>query len=97
MIDLLYAIVLLVVSAISFFCGLKLSDRYHSIAAYEQKAALQKQFVRLNAGVDADDPAQPYVYVPPMKKRRFSVDQNFVDRLRTNGSATIAVDNPQVG
>lgn len=93
----LYSIALLLVGAISFYCGVRLSDRYHDTAAYEQKAALQKQFARLTAGVDADDPSQPYVFVPSAKKRRFSADQNFVDRLRANGSATVAVNKPKAG
>lgn len=88
--EFLFAVIALAISAVSFFCGLKLSDHYHSISAYEQKIALQKQYARLRAGVDADDPAQPYVYVPP--RRRFSVPKEFADHLKANGSATIAVD-----
>lgn len=91
MTELIYAFALLLVGALSFFLGLKLSDRYHDQAAYEQKIALQKQYVRLTAGMDADSPVQPYVYTPP-RRRKFSVGESFVEHMRTNGSATIRVD-----
>jgi hypothetical protein len=91
MTDLIYAFALLLVGALSFFLGLKLSDRYHDQAAYEQKIALQKQYARLTAGVDADNPAQPYVYTPP-RRRKFSVDKSFIEHMQKNGSATVRVN-----
>lgn len=96
MTEIIYAVGLLLVGAVCFIFGLKLSDRYHNQAAYEQKIALQKQYARLMSGVDADDSAQPYVYTPPRKK--FSVPKEFSDQLQTTGSATMAFGrNPQAG
>lgn len=87
--ELVYVFAALFISAASFFCGVRLSDRYHEQKEREIRNALQKQFVRLKAGVDSDDPVQPYVAPEPEKK--YSVSHEFIRRLRTNGSATEAV------
>ena len=54
---------LIIVSAIilAFIAGLKLADRYNKRAFIMQKEALEKQFLRLKACADADDPCKPYI------------------------------------
>lgn len=69
----------------SFVAGLKLANWYNAKASAEQKYALEKQFVRLQAGSDADDPVQPYV--PPNP-----IPVEFMDHLRANGRATMQFD-----
>ena len=44
-----------------FVFGLKLSDHYHDQAARDTKDALERQFLRLRAKADADDPCKPYM------------------------------------
>ena len=78
--------------ASAFIFGMKTSDRYHEEAEANQKYALQRQYVRLTSGIDADDDKQPYV-APPVKQR-FRVNNEFVDRLHKTGSATCQVNKP---
>lgn len=66
----------------AFIAGMKIADKYHREARLEIKSALQRQYLRLQADMDADDPVQPY---------KFEVPPEFEERLRENGSATMAV------
>ena len=59
-------IMLMVVGA--FVAGLRLDAYYQNKAANETKTALEKQFLRLKSGSDADDPCKPYVWSLPEKK-----------------------------
>ena len=68
----------------AFIAGMKIADKYHREARQEIKTALQRQFLRLQTDMDADDPVQPY-------QSPFSVPPEFEERLRENGSATMAV------
>jgi hypothetical protein len=45
----------------AFIAGLKLADHYNGKASADRDYALEQQYVRLLAHVDADDPAKPYV------------------------------------
>ncbi len=65
----------------AFIAGMKTSDRYHRQAPEELKYALQKQYVRLVSGSDADDPVQPYV-------NRAPIDESFMRHLHKHGKAT---------
>ena len=47
--------------AVSFYAGVKFADSYHDKQDAAVSYALKKQFARLRAGSDADDPVQPYV------------------------------------
>ena len=47
--------------AVSFYAGVRFADYYHNKQDAAVSYALKKQFVRLRAGADADDPVQPYV------------------------------------
>lgn len=82
----LNTLITVLLMVLAFLGGMKISDSYHSQIEQERKYALQRQYLRFKAGVDADDPAQPY-------KSRFSVTPEFMDRLRTNGSATMQTGN----
>lgn len=86
-IDLVYALLIAAAIFASFVFGLKTSDKYHEQKEYEVRQALQKQFVRLKANVDTDDPVQPYVAPEP----KYAASREFMRRLKTNGSATEAV------
>lgn len=87
--NLIYIGLTLVLVVASFLFGLNLSDKYHTKAEQDKKYALEKQYARLMAGCDADDPVQPYVAHPD---NRFSVPSEFIDRLETNKSATLQID-----
>lgn len=82
-------VVLIILSmAASFAAGFKLSDYSRNKMDSEIKYALEKQYVRLQAGSDADDPCQPYV-----NKQRIQLPPEFDNRLKTNGQATMMVGN----
>ncbi len=85
----IYFSVTLLLVVISFIGGLKLSDHYHNQAREWEKYALQKQYLRLLAGCDADDPTQPYVS-PPDSNRR-PIPLSFLDHMQKNGSATMQI------
>lgn len=86
-----FIIVALVI--LSFIGGMKISDHYHAKALLHERIELQRQYVRLQTGQDADDPCQPYIM--PQLQRQFTVTPEFLDRLRTNGAATMAVPKKQ--
>lgn len=66
-----------------FHTGMKTADRYHTDAEQREQYALRHQYARLQAGVDADDPSQPYT---PQSK--FEVSTDFKDNLTKTGRAT---------
>lgn len=70
----------------SFIGGLKLSDYYHRCSEEAVTYALQKQFVRLQAGADADDPAGPYV-----SRQKIQLPPEFEEKIKQNGRATISI------
>lgn len=63
------------------------ANHYNNRAALMQKDALERQFVRLVARADADDPCKPY-------QQAFSPSQlnAFETRLKTNGQATVQLN-----
>ena len=71
----------------SFIAGLKLSGYYHKSALAEKEYALQKQYARLRAGADADDPVGPYI-----PRQRAVLSPEFEERLRKNGRATASIN-----
>ena len=85
---LLFSVAFVIMIALAFIAGLKLSDHYHAVASVEKKYALEKQYLRLSTGRDADDPVQPYVAHP---NNRFELPDEFAERLVTNKSATMQV------
>lgn len=92
-------VVLMVV--FSFIGGLALDNWYHTKASRDQKEALEKQFVRLRAKMDYDDPCKPYGSQPvlkpiPVKYNTGDFDgdgpigQTFMNELKTQGRAKTA-------
>lgn len=82
MIDVLYDILFFVLPVAGFLFGMHTADRYHRQAQAEQRYALEKQYARLVAGVDADDTGQPYVAPDG------PIDESFITHLRSHGRAT---------
>ena len=91
-----FIIVFLIVT--SFIAGMKLDDSYHKKAELEKKEALEKQFMRLRAQADADDPCRPYgksLFPQPISVQYNTgdhdgdgpINQAFMDKLKTTGRA----------
>lgn len=80
-------IVVLVLIVCSFVAGLKLSGWYHRQAEQERQYALEKQYVRLRANADADDPVGPYV-----SRRKMQLPPEFEEKLKRNGRATVSLN-----
>jgi len=59
--DIVWPILTLISTALAFYAGKRTADNYWKSAEIEKTTALQRQFVRLQAHADADDPCQPYV------------------------------------
>jgi hypothetical protein len=72
---------------LSFTAGLKLAGYYHRTATQEREYALQKQYVRLIANADADDPVGPYV-----PRQKVQLPPEFEERFRENGRATVSLN-----
>ena len=79
-------LIVLFLIIVSFVAGLKLSGYYHKSALAEKEHALQKQYARLQARADADDPVAPYV-----PRQRIVLPPEFDERLRENGRATASL------
>ena len=79
-------LLILVLIAGAFLYGKYLGDKYHKEAETEKTYALQKQYVRLKAGCDADDPGQPYVAHPSASQ---PIPAEFIEHLRRNKRATM--------
>lgn len=83
-VDMVDTIIILILVAIAFAAGVMLTERFYAKAAAEQKAALERQFLRFKAGSDADDPCRPYVYAPqPVNP----IGSAFMDTLKREGKA----------
>lgn len=79
--------VMLFLIVVSFVCGLKLAGWYHKCADQEREYALQKQFVRLRANADADDPVGPYV-----PRHKYQLPPEFAERMEQTGRATVSIN-----
>ena len=89
---------LIIVSLIigAFFAGMYVSGRFNAKSAVEVKDALEKQYLRLRAKADADDPCRPYIaprVLHPLPKPTGDFDGDlpinnaFMDELKANGKA----------
>lgn len=77
------ATVIAVASHTLFFLGgMFLANYYNDKSAANTKDALERQFLRLKANADADDPCKPY------KSKVTVLPDSFEETLRTNGQAT---------
>jgi len=95
---------LLIISLIvaAFCLGMYTDSRYHHKAALDQKDALERQFMRLRAKADADDPCKPYMaprsyWTPPVQVPvqpvEQPIDENFMEHLQKNGRASTKLRN----
>ena len=75
----------------SFIAGLRLDNYYHTRAAADRKDALERQYVRLRANADADDPVRPYgtpqIVTPIPVSYSAPISDEFMDELKTSGRA----------
>lgn len=88
--DILTNLVILSVIVVSFIAGLKLDNYYHAKASSEMKNALERQFVRLQAKADADDPCKPYFYPEPIPIKKQPISKEFMTELHHTGKAKTA-------
>lgn len=93
-------IISLIVAA--FCLGMYIDSRYNRKAMLEQKDALERQFMRLRAKADADDPCKPYMAPRsywtqpvqiPVQPVEQPIDQNFMEHLQKNGRASTKLRN----
>lgn len=98
---------LIIVSLIilAFIAGMKIDSRYHEKADIRVKDALERQFLRLRAKADADDPCRPYgtpqIFHPLPRPAiqntgdfdgdNFPIKQEFLDELKTTGKAKTTI------
>jgi len=59
--DILDNFLILFLHVVCFAAGVMLANKYHREQDMAVKDALERQYLRLRAGADADDPAKPYV------------------------------------
>ena len=76
----LCSLICLALIVLSFIAGLRLDNYYHTRFSISQKEALERQFMRLRAGMDADDPVRPYYNPQP-------ISPDFMRELRAKGKA----------
>ena len=83
----LIATAIAVVSHSLFFIfGLLVANHYNDRAEFLKRDALEKQFLRLKAHADADDPCKPY------KSSVSVLPEGFEESLRNNGAATAMIN-----
>ena len=84
----------------SFFAGVLYAEHNARTMRQEITMALQRQYYRLKAGLDADDPVQPYgessieqqiAYNNRKERVPFSVPEGFIDKMKENGRATALI------
>lgn len=93
-------IILLLIA--SFAAGMTIANRYNRQSAKSIKDALERQYVRLRAGADADDPVKPYMpsgyELAPLKPIPTgdydgdpppAINTQFMDKLKQTGRASI--------
>ena len=85
----------------SFWSGKHFSDCYHALHAQRQKEALERQYARLIAHMDADDPCKPYIASQPVKQTRTEAFADkellaqFENKMKEDGKATALLKTPQ--
>lgn len=94
-------LIILTLIVLSFVAGLRVDNHYHQKADLDRKEALEKQFVRLRAKADADDPVRPYgtpQVLPPIPINYSApagpITQEFMDELKTTGKAKTSFRKP---
>lgn len=72
----------------SFISGLTLAERFHKQAEEDKRYALEKQYLRIRANADADDPVGPYA-----SRHKMQLPPEFEEHLRQNGRATVSINS----
>lgn len=80
-------LITLVLIVCSFISGIMLSEKFHRQAEEDRRYSLEKQFLRLKANADADDPVGPYV-----SRNKIQLPPEFEEKLRRNGRATVSLN-----
>ena len=86
---------------LSFIAGLRVDNWYHMKALADKKDALERQFIRLRARADADDPCRPYgkpTFPQPIPVQFNTGDHDgdgpineaFMEKLKATGHAKTA-------
>lgn len=100
------AVVLLVLCAGSFLLGMNIANKYNAEERSHTKDALERQFMRLRANADSDDPVRPYkrrVQQPTFEQTPTTltpqqwIPESFGQQLKENGKAKIAFRKSDVG
>lgn len=83
MLDAFLTTMILIISHFLFFlAGMAIANHYNDKAALECKDALERQYLRLRARADADDPCKPY------KSSIKVLPESFEKQLKSTGRAT---------
>ena len=90
-------LLIITLHVLCFIAGMKIANRYNEKAKTEQKEALERQFIRLQAGIDAHSPIQPYGLHPVTKPVPVQptgdydgdgpLGESFMNQLKQNGVA----------
>lgn len=99
---LLNVILALVIAGGFFYLGKTFADRYHELSDIRVREALQRQYLRIQAGMDADDPVCPYVAptqattqgTHPLSGELLS---EFRRRMKETGQASVFIHNNSHG
>lgn len=105
--QIIYDLIVLVLLVISFAAGMAIDNRYHEKTSFEVKDALERQYLRLRAKADADDPCKPYgtpqIFQPiPLRYNTGDFDgdrpinEEFMDRLKTNKQASVKISKANI-
>lgn len=101
-------LIIIILPILAFISGIWLANKYNAKAAADKERALQTQFLRLRANVDADDPCKPYApqnWAPPMRPIDTGdydgdvpppINTEFMDRLKQNGKAAIKFNKADI-
>ena len=76
-------ILILLLAAVSFLAGKRISDSYHSEMLENLQYQLRLQAAQKGVG-----------YVAPPRRKHVPIGQDFMDRLKENGRAIQAINNP---
>jgi hypothetical protein len=79
---------------LAFIAGMRLEFNYHIRSKQDVKDALERQYLRLRAKADADDPCRPYAAPQVFKPINSGdndgdrlIDDKFMEQLKTTGHA----------